>query len=67
MFELYADTNPKTCENFRALCTGMYDNHNFTHKMKAFLDICFTHKMYAFLDICINTNVQKAYILCVKL
>ena len=43
MFELFADTNPKTCENFRALCTGMYDYHNFTHKMKAFLDICFTH------------------------
>jgi len=24
IFELFADVTPKTCENFRALCTGYY-------------------------------------------
>jgi len=24
VFELFADVTPKTCENFRALCTGYY-------------------------------------------
>merc|ERR1719158_1751401 len=34
-FQLYDDVVPKTCANFRALCTGVNDN-NYTYKNSKF-------------------------------